>query len=65
MSLINTLTSLAPAILSELESLILKIVSSKDPSAEIAKAKRGLEIDAMNAATDAALNEALKKLHKK
>lgn len=63
MSLIAVIEGLAPALLNELESLVLPILGSTDPSAQIAKAKRNLEMDALDAATDAALNAALKKAH--
>ncbi len=63
MSLIALIESLEPAILAEIESLVRPILSSTSPSDAIAKAKRNLEMDALDAATDAALNASLKKAH--
>lgn len=65
MSLIQVLSKLAPALLNELETLVLPILGSPSPSAAIAKAKRGLEMDALESASDAAVNELLEKAHRK
>lgn len=65
MSIIDTILTLAPAIGNELTSIVNMIVGSKDPLGSIAKAKRVLEMDALDAATDAGLDAALKKLHGK
>jgi hypothetical protein len=65
MSLTQIITALGPFLLEEFESLGELIVSSKSPAEAIAKAKRNLEMDALDAATDASLDAALKALHKK
>lgn len=65
MSITEILVSLGPLLIKEFESLGALIVSSKSPAEAIAKAKRNLELDAMDAATDAGLDAALKALHKK
>lgn len=63
MSITEIAAALGPFLLKEFESLGALIVSSKSPTDAIAKAKRNLEMDALDAATDAGLDLALKKLH--
>ncbi len=65
MSLIDTIVSLAPAAIKELELLLGPLLGAKDPADALAKARRNLEMDALDAATDAGLDAALKELHKK
>jgi len=65
MPLASIIAALGPFLLKEFESLGALIVSSKSPAEAIARAKRNLEMDAMDAATDAMLDEALKRLHPK
>lgn len=64
MSIIDAIQAAAPAVIAELEKLILPILGSSDPMAQIAKAKRNLEMDALDEAADLAANQALKALHK-
>lgn len=70
MPLIQLLTSLAadaPQLYSGIESLVKAIVGHPTPSAALSKASAavfGLEMDALEDASDAAVNEALKLAHK-
>lgn len=63
-ALIAALEAAAPAILSELESLVLPILGSSNPIKAIQKAKLNLEMDTLDEAADLAANEALKAIHK-
>jgi len=65
MSITEILASLGPMLVKEFESLGSLIVHSKSPAEAIAKAKRNLEMDALDKATDFALDAALKKIHGK
>jgi len=65
MSLIGTIAALAPEALHELEMLIGPLLGAEDPKAALAKARRNLEMDALDKATDLGLDAALKELHKK
>ena len=65
MSLIGTIVSLAPDALHELELLLTPLLGARDPKDALAKARRNLEMNALDAATDAGVSAALKEMHKK
>lgn len=65
MSITEILVKLGPILANEFIELGRLIAGSGSPGEAIAKAKRNLELDAMDAAADLAVDEALKKLHGK
>lgn len=65
MSLIDTIISLAPAALHELELLLGPLLGAENPTDALAKARRNLEMDVLDKTTDIGLDAALKELHKK
>lgn len=65
MSLIDTIVGLAPSALRELELLLGPLLGASDPADALAKARRNLEMDVLDATADAGVSAALKELHKK
>lgn len=60
MNILEALEAIPPGIVDDVTELLTLIVKAGDSKAAVAKAKRALITDTADAATDAALREALK-----